>query len=405
MPIIKSLKKFAKTNPLLKFNANIFVLKLYYNYLIQKYDTGCGKKENNGLIIYVPGYQNSNNYHHITIKENAKNYVSCIEECIQRNKKFVVSTIHLELYEYTKNGHSNMLMYRASNNTLEYFEPHGYKFQGENSENVNKGVENFLTRFVAEVNKQLRDKNLPEVTLVPTNEICPSKGFQHIEELYFDSTLGKNSKLKRSITEDGGNCVLWSFFYAEMCLRNPDFTGKEIVEKIMNELGKLESKKASEYMRRVIRGYRNYIYQKIYEQYKEKFGNKFTEENLLKTLDAFKKEADANIDPGKIEMSPEDTKSTNESLTSVSSDYKKKVEDFEEKQKAILEKYKNQILSEGEKYKTINKNKYEDYQTVANNLGKHKKTYNYIDNELKKLYQSVWLKYMNEMGKTKYGKK
>jgi hypothetical protein len=403
MEIIKSLKKFAKTNPMLKYNANSIGLKLYYNYLIKKYDTGCGTKENNGLSIYVPFYKNLNKVHSDVHLENmAQKYVSCIKECIKGSKKFVVSDINVKLLsDNDDGGHANMLLYRASNNTLEYFEPHGNEFQGENAENINKGVNNFLTSFVAELNKQMDANNLPKIRLVPTNEICPRKGFQHIEELYFDVSIGKNKKLKKSILEDRGNCALWSLFYAEMCLRNPNFTGKEIVEKILSEVNKLESKKASEYMRKVLRGYRYYIFKTIDEKYKSKFGKKFTEENFLKTLSALTNKKEADISPDKIEISPIDSKSTNESLTSVSSDYKRNVEKFEEKQKAILEKYKSEILLEGEKHK--DQLGYDQYKEVAEMLGKKKMFLNYHSENVKKLYQRVWLKYMNEMGKTKYG--
>jgi len=73
--------------------------------------------------------------------------------------------------------------------------------------------------------------------------------------------LEERSKLKKSKNEPGGYCSVWSMFFTELCLKNPEISSSEIMDNIYNYL--TTKPIAEDYLKKVIRGYAGYIVENV----------------------------------------------------------------------------------------------------------------------------------------------
>jgi hypothetical protein len=144
-----------------------------------------------------------------------------------------------------------VLIYRRRTNVIEHFEPHGGEFKGSEKEQEN--IERKIDFFIRIFNAELKKDNMHDVTYVAATNVCPY--------LWGLQTLEAHSVLKKSKGEPGGYCSIWSMFFAELCLKNPDKSSEEILENIYNYLTTKES--AKNYLKKVIRGYSGYIVETV----------------------------------------------------------------------------------------------------------------------------------------------
>ena len=149
------------------------------------------------------------------------------------NKNILI--IPLSITDNEQSGHANMLILNKFRKELEWFEPHGaisylkYKHF--------KILENILKNIANE---------LDLLYLAPSN-VCPNiKGFQS-----YDTS---NLKTKNNIKDPQGFCLAWSFFYAELRMKFPKLSSKDIIDKTIHIIGN----KPLQY-RKFIRGQANYI--------------------------------------------------------------------------------------------------------------------------------------------------
>lgn len=96
-----------------------------------------------------------------------------------------------------------------------------------------------------------------DVEYVDRATLCPIqyKGLQIIE--------GKHKDDKK----DNGYCAAWSMFFTELCLRNPSISGFELLTRIRNILEKMTEEQQSKYLKELMRGYANYIKEKLHQYY------------------------------------------------------------------------------------------------------------------------------------------
>jgi hypothetical protein len=386
--IINVMKTFAKRNSNIRYTGYKFIMQLYYKYLANKYKTTCGKKD--FLEIYLNITKNIDDpLYSKELSEQAKE----LAECIIKKRKFLICDIFLNLG--LEGNHTNLLLYRGSNNTLEHFEPHGSQIVLDEHENVNK-IEMHLKRFLELVNGELYYRNIPRFTFIPSHEVCPRrKGLQLLEA--FEKEIKLNS-------EGSGYCYAWSMLFTEMCLKNPQFSGKEIMEKLFEALDKMPEEKRSMYLKKVIRGYVNHIYSKLGEVYEKKFGNVFTEENMLNLfhngLDT-KKVLEEKLSNNFIESAEE--KFSKEGLSSVSESYQGAFKFLKEKEEALIEKYKKIIHYEANKTKYgRNKNDAKYYEMLMDYFDSHHLTFpeGWPKNVIN-FYEQLYKQFLDEHSKLK----
>ena len=229
---------------------------LFYLYLIKKYKSKCvatkiGDLRTDGTLLGI----SVNIKNKLTkgeeeeMRDDFVNLAKTLTQCIKKGEETII--IPLNYYKKQSSGHSNMLIYRRRTNVIEHFEPHGGEYRGDTGGQINiDKIMNFLIRIF---NAELKKQNLPEVTYIEATNVCPYlNGLQALES---------SSLLKKSKGEPGGYCSTWSMFFAELCLKNPDKSSKEILENIYNYLATKEN--ADNYLKKVIRGYSGYVVESV----------------------------------------------------------------------------------------------------------------------------------------------
>ena len=255
---------------------------LFYLYLIKKYKSKCVTKKTKlldkqdtllGMSINIK--MKLTKEEEAEMREQFVNLAKTLTKCIKKGEETII--IPLNYYKgFLPVGHSNVLIYRRRTNVIEHFEPHGglFKQSEKEQENIERKVDFFIRIFNAELKKD----NIHAVTYVAATNVCPYlQGLQTIEN---------NSLLKKSKGEPGGYCSIWSMFFAELCLKNPDKSSEEILEDIYNYLTTKEN--ANNYLKKVIRGYSGYIVETVNIYLKIFFKPTYT---VLDIIDFTKKHA------------------------------------------------------------------------------------------------------------------
>jgi hypothetical protein len=172
-------------------------------------------------------------------------YAYRIRDCIKKGEKVLVQALSMP-------GHANMLIVKVDTREILRFEPGGETgFTKKDEAYVNKYIEEITKK----VNNLLKLKKTP-FKYIRTDQTCPrlgkefKKGFQHLDLLY------KNNEAM----EGGGYCQLWSFFFADCILKNPDMDFRDVYK---NALDVLNNK--PERARMLIRGYYHEINEKMTE--------------------------------------------------------------------------------------------------------------------------------------------
>lgn len=230
---------------ILAFTGYDVLEKIFYSYLMSKYKSGCYKSEH--TISFNIDSTDLNESQILGAKYAAK--------CILDESEMFIIPIFIN-HESAKMGHANFIVYRKRFHTLEHFEPHGNisPFNETHSENFDAQ----LTRYVELINQELSHK----VHFIHSNQICPGPGLQWIESA---------SKLISTSDEHVEYCVIWNIFFAELCLKNPDKTSKELIRYIFTSLPKDDN--TANVLRRICQGYVHILYEKIDKYVSRHFPN------------------------------------------------------------------------------------------------------------------------------------
>lgn len=230
---------------------------LFYLHLIKKYKSKCVTKKTQlldkqdtllGMSINIK--MKLTKEEEATMRDQFVNLAKTLTKCIKKGEETII--IPLNYYKgLLRVGHSNVLIYRRRTNVIEHFEPHGGSFKGSEKEQEN--IERKIDFFIRIFNAELKKDNMHAITYVAATNVCPYLwGLQSFEA---------HSVLKKSKGEPGGYCSIWSMFFAELCLKNPDKSSEEILENIYNYLTTKES--ANNYLKKVIRGYSGYVVESV----------------------------------------------------------------------------------------------------------------------------------------------
>ena len=268
---------FSKTNVIRQWSGYDIIDTLFYLYLFNKYKQNClikykgvNSKYSLGVELQIKTNLSRSEY---SVYEKHLQMVSIkLSECIEKNPDSIVIPLYLKKSD---GGHANILIYRKKDNVIEHFEPHGSKLLSANPQD-NQLIETQLKLFIAMLNDQLKKKNKPPVNLIPSNTVCPYiYGLQGLEE---------HSSQKRSPLERG-YCAAWSMFFTELVLKNPTIPSNDLLNIIMNKFDK-DIEKQRTYLRKIIIGYVNLIYNKIEKYFYFITGVKDTVENINKMIKA-----------------------------------------------------------------------------------------------------------------------
>ena len=271
---------------------------IMYEYLIEKYNTKkCfiyGYTKDYGLKpLFINIYKYGllgDNYYLSKYQKYVYKMIKLIMNCIKKiqNTDQEVLIIPLNLLYPGKNGpssHSNMLIYRASLNVLEHYEPHGKKIKTSYNPHINLNIIKIMKIIVDKMNARNKEHNYifykKKIKYIPPKNTCIyNKGLQLIEGALF---LSENIRK----IESEGLCVIWSIFFAELTLMNPFLTSSEILDNVINCVDMNACVQKSQKTKNVIRGYLDYVYNKINPIVKKLIGKNIQniqEENLSEKI-------------------------------------------------------------------------------------------------------------------------
>lgn len=273
---------FSQSNPIRVWSGYDIIDVIFYLYLFNKYKNNClikykGVTSKTALGVELQIKLRMSKTDKEIYKEHLKNVAKQLVDCIKRDPVSIIIPLYLKT---AKGGHANVLIYRRNGHVIEHFEPHGKKYtSGDNI--INDIVDKKLNEFIYTLNAILTKEKAVPVTLVRATDVCPANlGIQTIE------TKADKKKLK---LEGEGYCAAWSMFFTELALKNPSLSSNELLNIVYDKLNQMdkddvEQKKSSDYMRKVIIGYVNLIYQKIEKYFSFVLGEKVTVDNIIKMI-------------------------------------------------------------------------------------------------------------------------
>ena len=154
-------------------------------------------------------------------------------------------------------AHENCIIIKFNTFEIIHFEPHGEKFGARNPEKINILVDKYLIWFVDNFNTYLANKGGVKkysFKYVSSSEITPETTINNKKDKRGLQAFQSRSNLGIPKIEGGGFCALWSIFFCELILKNPDDDIKQIYKASIDFIGN-----NYDTYQNIIRGYFNYI--------------------------------------------------------------------------------------------------------------------------------------------------
>ena len=189
-------------------------------------------------------------------------FLKDIKLCLETGEKLIVIPFRMS-------AHLNMLFIKAETREIIRYEPHGSSYLGTDK-TAEKETNTFLEKLTTQINTYLELKPNRRFKYITPYEVCPRgvnetiyKGFQSLDfsgKVFKDGnpTLLKNNN-------KSGFCALWSWFFAECVMVNPDIPIDEVYKEADKSLRENPMKIAT-----IIRGYFLSINEELKEM-KEKY--------------------------------------------------------------------------------------------------------------------------------------
>lgn len=146
--------------------------------------------------------------------------------------------------EYPDSGpHFNILIGDNVRKVIERFEPYGAYIDDKVHESLDRDFKDFLKTFSLDFEYKNPD------------EFCPASGFQEREE---SNIHKKRASVRRN--DYRGYCGMWSIWFIEMKMRNPDLPSDKLLKKALKEMQRLKGSKTEKFTyRRFVRNYKDHI--------------------------------------------------------------------------------------------------------------------------------------------------
>ena len=183
-------------------------------------------------------YQRNSNRNVMTYHGGVDELSNFVKNC---KKRFFAIPLSIE---YPDSGpHFNILIGDNVRKVIERFEPYGAYIDDKVHESLDRDFKDFLKTFSLDFEYKNPD------------EFCPASGFQEREETNIHK---KKASVRRN--DYRGYCGMWSIWFIEMKMRNPDLPSDKLLKKALKEMRKLkENKKEKFTYRRFVRNYKEHI--------------------------------------------------------------------------------------------------------------------------------------------------
>jgi len=167
--------------------------------------------------------------------------------CLETGETLITIPLRLK-------NHLNMLFIKTETREIIRFEPHGSAYRGS-KKTEDKKTNTFLEKLTSKVNTYLGLKSNRRFKYISPYDVCPRgissdyRGFQSSD--YSGKVfINGNPSLVQKNKKESGFCALWSWFFAECVIANPDIPIDEVYKEADKSLRENPMKIAT-----IIRGY------------------------------------------------------------------------------------------------------------------------------------------------------
>lgn len=284
----KRLQKFVKLTEkhgIMHWIGTVHVHNLFYLYLMNKYKSRCLLLPStthhishyySGLTVYLqtnPNYDIiKSEFHYLNISTQL---IHCLKQHAAADTDMTTPIIiPVMIYCDAQSGHANVLIYRPLLNVIEHFEPHGSRYVHPTNSKNQVNIE--LACFTRTLNTQLVKEGLTTVRFIPAHVVCPSHlyGFQ-LESFVKNILVLHGVEDDHGELESSGYCLAWCMFFTELVLKNPTISSQQLTKTALHINNRSRPDMAL-YLKKVIRGYVNFISNKIEKYFTVLFGQKIT---------------------------------------------------------------------------------------------------------------------------------
>ena len=219
-----------------KQHCPMYPIKTYSYFDTEDYKKYCNKNKMNFTDDAYKEYLLKKDKYYYS-EWNKDKFLKNLKLCLETGEQLILIPLRIP-------QHLNMLIIKASTREIIRFEPHGSAVSDESKENK---TNTFLEELTADINTYLNLADNRKFTYVKPSKICPNYntnrphwGFQAMESY----------AMERGKDEGKGFCQLWSWFFAECVIQNPEMDVKEVYKQAFNALRTNANNYAT-----IIRGY------------------------------------------------------------------------------------------------------------------------------------------------------
>ena len=181
-------------------------------------------------------------YKNLYMAWDEEKFLKNLKLCLETGEKLIMVPIYHP-------GHLNMVIIKEPTREIICFEPHGDTYKGaEYMKNIH--LNKFLKKLTNTINTYLKLNPNNMFTYVPPSQLCPRYNYLNIPPTFYDGFQVVGERNIPAGDTSGGFCQLWSWFFAECVINNPEMDVKEVYKKAYDILKTDESQFAT-----IIRGY------------------------------------------------------------------------------------------------------------------------------------------------------
>ena len=164
-------------------------------------------------------------------------FFDILKKCKLSGKRFVICLLYIN---FVDTAHQNVIIFDFKKNTCERFEPYGMLFHKFQTVSFETMLEDALDKELKAYVK-LFDKSM---TYLPPSKFCPERSFQFYNDYYGSEYYD----------DPGGFCSIWSLWWTDLRLSNPDIPQHKLIDFSKNKI-----KKTDLSFKQFIRNYANFI--------------------------------------------------------------------------------------------------------------------------------------------------
>lgn len=209
------------------WNGDLGIASIFLNEYLYKLPNVCDtKKYKNYRIAFSPNgemyiQKDGKNPIPVTSDEMKLHFKEVINYSECASKRFFIIPINVLM---TKPGvnelHANSLIYDSTNKSMDHYEPYG---SHEYITDIGRGVYYLIGLICDDLGIKYNNPNIS----------CPRFGPQMLESIQCPILRLVRNNFKTDI----GYCGVWSLFYVELRLKNPDIPSKVLIKKATDNLG------------------------------------------------------------------------------------------------------------------------------------------------------------------------